>query len=157
MRRRGSLNAQSTLVFLVIAGHAGALVAVEHTLWCWSLYRPSSLHCSYLHRFFVRLQRTVELFGVWCPVVSHKTDRCKVWITAVQYLPSAVHLCPWYSVACCVASEMWMRSLLLLVVNTAYIGSYLPTFRDNLLAPSSKVKPSKKNAQRFFLDFFTMD
>lgn len=47
-----------------------------------------------------------------------------------------------------------MRYLHLLGVNTAYIGSYLPTFRDDLLAPSSSDKPSKKNAQHFFLDFF---
>jgi hypothetical protein len=38
-----------------------------------------------------------------------------------------------------------LRSSLFRDVNAAYIGSYLPTFRDNLSVPSSRAKQSRKN------------
>ena len=46
-----------------------------------------------------------------------------------------------------------MRCSLFWVVNASLIGIYLPTFRDSLSVPSSKVKQSKK----IFLDCLTFE
>lgn len=58
-----------------------------------------------------------------------------------------------------VSAAKWMRSTLILGYHAAYIGGYLPTFRDMLSVQSSSVKQFKKtNSQKkkIFLDSWTL-